>query len=102
MREMLDQLRCTLSGRPGRSKAEHLKTLQLQARLSRLATEMQQMGQQMTPQFALGHHARAVSLAYDKTLLQACELTGVPLPEEDGPAARLLAEASLLQVGWRW
>ncbi|CAN5498856.1 hypothetical protein BH18ACT8_BH18ACT8_00010 [soil metagenome] len=77
--------------------------LQMQARLSRLATEMQQMAQQSTPQFARGHHGRAVSLAYDKTLLQACELAGVPVPDEDGgPATRLLAEANLLRAGWRW
>ena len=102
MRELLDQLRCTLSGRPGRSAADSCKTIQLQARLSRLATEMQQMDQQTTPRFALGHHARAVSLAYDKTLLQACELAGVPRLDESGPVTRLLAEASLVQAGWRW
>ncbi len=104
MRELLDQLHRTLSGRAGRPTTDDFKTHQIRARLSRLTTEMQHMVQQTTPQFALGHHARAVSLAYDKTLLEACELAGVPLPEDDGggPATRLLAEASLLQAGWRW
>jgi len=103
MRALLRQLRSTVSGRPERSHADPFTTLQMQARLSRLAEELHRLEQETAPQFARGHHARAASLAYHKTLLQACELAGVDVPEDDGSiATRLLAEASLLQAGWRW
>lgn len=97
MRELLDQLR---NRQPRRS--DSLRRRQLEARLSRLAHEMLMLDAETTPRFALGHHAHAAVLAYDRTLTEACELAGLPVAECKEPVDRLLAEASLLQAGWRW
>lgn len=99
MRELLDQLRNRQSRR---SEPDSLRRRQLEARLARLAHEMLVLDAEITPRFALGHHARAAVLAYDRTLTEACELAGLPVPEGDGPVDRLLNEANLLKAGWRW
>jgi hypothetical protein len=51
--------------------------------------------------FALGHHARAISRAYDETLAEACALIGVSVSLDSG-VDRLMAEGTLVQAGWSW
>jgi hypothetical protein len=53
-------------------------------------------------EFAHGFHGRAALLAYDRTLDEACQLAGVPIPEGEGSTRRLMIEAALSQAGWSW
>lgn len=77
--------------------------LELQMRLSRLAAELDQLDRERVPRFALAHHAEATTRAYERTLLDACALVGLPLPEEPHrPTRMLLLEAELAQAGWSW
>ena len=102
MKDLLHQVRRRVVGRAAPPAADPFKTLELQARLTRLARELEELECGSSPRFAVGHHARAAMRAYDRTLADACELVGLPVPPGDGPAARLLAEASLLNAGWSW
>lgn len=78
------------------------RTLELQSRLTRLADELEALECESARRFARGHHARAALLAYEQTLDEACALAGLPVPTGTGPEHRLVAEASLLQAGWKW
>lgn len=100
--DLVDHVRRGLAGRLRRPAQDPFKTLTLQARLSRLAGEMEALRSEPSPNFALGHHARAATRAYDETLAEACALAGLPVPSTDGACDRLLAEASLIQAGWTW
>ena len=102
MKELLHQVRRRVTGRAGQPTVDPFKTLELQARLSRLARELEELQCESSPRFAVGHHARAAMRAYDQTLADACELVGLPVPPGDGASTRLLAEASLLHAGWTW
>jgi hypothetical protein len=79
-------------------------TLELQARLSRLAHELDDMGSGRTPVFALAHHAEAATRAYEMTLAEACRLVEAPLPEPSTPRESriLLMAAELWRAGWTW
>lgn len=78
-------------------------TLELQTRLARLSAELEEMARESVPRFALAHHAEAATRAYERTLIDACRLVGVP-PAVDGERSTriLLMEAELLQAGWSW
>jgi hypothetical protein len=102
VKDLVDQVRRSLTGRVERPSPDPFKTLELQARLSRLAGEMNALDRESSPRFALRHHALAATRAYDQTLAEACALAGLPAPPGDGAADRLLAEARLLQAGWTW
>jgi len=102
MKDLLDHVRRCLTGRVGQGASDPFRTLELQARLSRLAKEMETLDREPSPRFALGHHAQAATRAYDQTLAEACELAGLPVPRGEGACDRLLAEASLSQAGWTW
>jgi hypothetical protein len=105
MRDFVDRLRRKLPGAvpgPTEPPADPFRTFELQARLTRLAGELDQLDRGSTRQFARRHHSRAALLAYDQTLDEACELIGQPVTEPDESQHRLLAEATLLQAGWTW
>ena len=102
MKDLLDQVRRRVAGRAARPAADPFRTLALQARLTRLRCEIEELERGASPRFAVGHHAQAAMRAYDQTLAEACELMGLPVPTGDGPSSRLLAEASLLHAGWSW
>jgi len=102
MKDLLDQVRRCLTGRPRRVPADPFRTLELQARLSRLSREIELLDLEPAPRFALGHHAQAAIRAYDQTLADACRLQGLPTPDGNGATDRLLAEAALSQAGWTW
>lgn len=102
MHDLVDRVRRGLTGRLRRPPQDPFKTLALQARLSRLAGEMDALSRGPSPHFAAGHHARAATRAYDETLAEACALAGLPVPPVDRACDRLLAEASLMQAGWTW
>ena len=100
MKDILDQVRRRLTGRVDPPAADPFRTYELQARLTRLAREMEALDRDRVPRFALGHHARAATRAYDQTLVEACVLAGVPVPPVKDACDRLQAEASLAQAGW--
>ena len=102
MKDILDQVRRRLTGRVDPPAADPFRTFELQARLTRLAREMETLDRDRAPRFALGHHARAATRAYDQTLAEACVLAGVPVPPVKDACDRLQAEASLAQAGWSW
>lgn len=89
---------------PWRRRApDPFQTLELQLRLSRLATELDTLSRGRAPVFALAHHAAAATLAYDQTLAEACRLIGAPVPPGRlHPSQRLLMEAELVNAGWTW
>jgi hypothetical protein len=97
----VDRLRQRLLRRPA-PETDPLVTLELQSRLSRLSAELRDLQLRDDRRFALGHHARAVTIAYTQSLAEACELAGLPGPENRGPVALLLAEAQLRDAGWNW
>jgi hypothetical protein len=78
------------------------ETLQLQARLSRLAAELARLDSHGERGFARGHHLRAALEAYERTLDDACRFAGLPVEPGRGAAHRLIAETRLAACGWRW
>jgi hypothetical protein len=78
------------------------RTLELQQRLTRLSREIWVHSNSGGHEFASGFHSRAALLAYDRTLDEACQAAGVPVPDGEGPTRRLMAEATLCQAGWHW
>ena len=103
VKDLVDRMRRSMTGRPERAALDPFRTLELQARLSRLAREMDALDRSHSPpRFALRHHAQAATRAYDQTLAEACALAELPVPSGNRPSDRLLAEASLLQAGWTW
>ena len=102
MKDVLDHVRRRLTGRVARAAPDPFRTLELQARLSRLGKEMETLGGEPAPRFARRHHGQAATRAYDQTLTEACRLAGLPVTQVDSPGDRLLAEASLVQAGWSW
>ncbi len=102
VKDLVDHVRKNLTGRFRRPAQDPFRTLTLQARLSRLADEMEALDRESAPNFARRHHAQAVTGAYDQTLAEACALAALPVPPGGGAFDRLLAEASLIQAGWTW
>ena len=103
MKDLLGTVRRRLGrGQPAPTGPDPFATLALQARLTRLVGEMAALDSDPSPRFARAHHARAACRAYDQTLVEACEVAGLPVPTGSGADARLLAEARLLQAGWTW
>jgi len=102
VKDLVERMRRSMTGRVERPTQDPFRTLELQARLSRLAGEMDTLDRTHSPRFALRHHAQAATRAYDQTLAEACALAELPVPSGNRPSDRLLAEASLLQAGWTW
>lgn len=104
MRDILDQLgrRWRALHAPVPPLPDPFVTLGLQQRLSRLSDELTTLGADRSHAFAGGFHVRAALMAYDRTLVEACHLAGLPVPEGDPATCRLLAEAALTQAGWTW
>jgi hypothetical protein len=103
VRVLLNDVWSRLTGiaRP-KSAPDPFRTLELQQRLTRLSHEIWVHSDGGRHEFASGFHSRAAMLAYDRTLDEACEHAGVPIPEGEGSTRRLLAEAALSQAGWTW
>lgn len=101
MKHLVDRVRSAVVGRWLPTTPDPFRTLELQARLSRLGSEMNSLSCEQGARFALGHHARALSRAYDETLTEACALIGVSVSLESG-VDRLMAEGTLVQAGWSW
>jgi hypothetical protein len=85
-----------------RREPDPFATLELQLRLGRLSSELDALSGARVHAFAVGHHARAAELAYDRSLAEACSLIGADVPPGRGPAARLEMESTLLRAGWTW
>lgn len=102
MATLVERLRRRLPRPAPVRTADPFRTLELQARLSRLAGELTGLDAGGERRFAAGHHARAALLAYEHTLREACRLAGLPVEPGRGPEFRLLAEAMLSQAGWEW
>ncbi|HZG96736.1 MAG TPA: hypothetical protein VEY14_00560 [Nocardioidaceae bacterium] len=101
MKDLLDRVRIAVVSRLSPTPPDPFRTLELQARLTRLVGQMDTLSGEQSARFALGHHARAINRAYDETLVEACALIGVPVALENS-ASRLLAEGHLIQAGWTW
>jgi hypothetical protein len=85
-----------------RDTPDPFETLEMQARLTRLAAELRQLDSPADRRFARGFHLHAAMEAYERTLDDACRLAGIPVETGRGAAHRLLAETALHQRGWRW
>ena len=89
---------------PGRRRmvgTDPFRTLEVQMSLGRVERQIQELMDD-ADRFALAHHLRAATLAYDRLITEACELAGVEQAEEPGPIRRLIAEAELRTRGWSW
>lgn len=78
-------------------------TLAVQSALARVERAIAQV-EQDGDRFARAHHVRALRLAYDGLLEEACRLAGVDvdaLPEA-ASSRRVVAEAELGVRGWSW
>jgi len=77
-------------------------TFQLQTRLGKLSTELQELEAGVS--FASGLKFQAANLAYDRLLAEACERAGVNVePQcEYEDVERLRRERALNQLGWVW
>lgn len=85
-----------------RREPDPFATLELQMRLGRLSGELDELSRPRVRSFAVGHHARAAELAYDRSLAEACSLIGADVPPGRGPVERLEMESTLLRAGWTW
>lgn len=86
-----------------RASPDPFVMLELQARLSRLATELDTLSREPVPRFAVHHHAEAATRAYEMTLAESCRLVGISPPGEGTRASRILVmEAELVRAGWTW
>lgn len=101
MRDLVERIRRRLPGVFPERGPDPFQTLALQARLTRLASEIQSLDGEPGLTFAGNHHSRAAQMAYEQTLDDACRLIGVPV-EGGGPTHRLMAEARLIHAGWTW
>lgn len=79
------------------------RVLEVQAALSRVEHAMAEI-EQDDARFARAHHLRALRLAYDGLLDEACRLARVAVDELPavGPLRRVVAEAELGSRGWQW
>lgn len=77
-------------------------TLEMQARLARLAAELRELDRPDRLRLGGWHKVSAAQEAYERTLDDACELAGAAVEPGRGPAHRLIAEAALEARGWRW
>ena len=102
MRRLVLALWNRLTGIAPAPAPDPFRTLELQSRLTRLSREIWVHTNQSRNEFASGFHTRAALIAYDRTLDEACQLAGVPVPEGEGSTRRLMAEAALSQAGWNW
>lgn len=102
MRRLFTTIWNRLTGISPEPVPDPFRTLELQQRLTRLSREISVHSNDGGHEFASGFHSRAALIAYDRTLDEACQLAGVPIPEGEGSARRLMSEASLLQAGWTW
>lgn len=102
MPNLMERVRRRLPSR--RHAIDPFVTLELQARLTRLARELDDLGAGRTPLFALAHHAEAATRAYEMTLAEACRLIGAPVPEPSVPRESriFLMAAELWRAGWTW
>lgn len=102
MRDLLDELSRRWRALQPPPAPDPFRTLELQQRLGRLSDELDALGADRSHPFAGGFHVRAALMAYDRTLVEACEIAGVPVPDGDPATARLLAEVGLTRAGWSW
>lgn len=83
-------------------EVDPFQTLEMQARLARLASELRALDDPGNRRFGTAHRIRAVQEAYERTLDDACRLIGEVVDPGRGAAHRLLAETVLQERGWVW
>ena len=84
-------------------EVDPFRVLEVQAALTRVCRALREV-EADDVRFAKAHHLRALRLAYDGLLDEACRLAEVA-PEElpdTGPLRRVVAEAHLGSRGWEW
>ena len=89
--------------RRGDGDVDPFRVLEVQAALTRVCRSLREV-EADDVRFARAHHLRALRLAYDGLLDEACRLADVA-PEElpdVGPLRRVVAEAQLGSRGWEW
>ncbi|WP_166346758.1 hypothetical protein [Phytoactinopolyspora limicola] len=77
------------------------ETLAVQYRLAIVAAEIRTLEHDMRG-WARGHHLIAATAAYDHLLCDAAEMSGLAVPDTEGPVRRLILEAELRERGWSW
>ncbi|NDL58087.1 hypothetical protein [Phytoactinopolyspora mesophila] len=100
----VDLFRALFQRWPGDGREHHpdpFDTLAVQYRLSSVAAEIHTLERDMR-RWARGHHLIAATAAYEHLLCDAARMSGVPIPDTEGPVRRLILEAELRNRGWEW
>lgn len=86
-----------------RDDVDPFRVLEVQSALARVERAIADV-EADTGRFARAHHVRALRIAYDGLLDEACRLADVRLDElpDVGPLRRVVAEAELGARGWTW
>jgi hypothetical protein len=84
-----------------RRDIDPFRALEVQSSLTRIQRTMAEIEADES-RFARAHHLRALRIAYDLLLDEACQLADVDELPEVTPLRRVVAEAELGSRGWTW
>jgi hypothetical protein len=84
-----------------RRDVDPFRALEVQSSLARIERTMAEI-EADDGRFAKAHHLRALRIAYDLLLDEACHLANIDELPDIGPLRRVVAEAELGSRGWTW
>jgi hypothetical protein len=84
-----------------RDEDDPFRVLEVQSSLARIERTIVEI-EADDSRFARAHHLRALRIAYDLLLDEACRLADVPELPDVGSLRRVVAEAELGSRGWTW
>ncbi len=86
-----------------RSDVDPFRALEVQSALARVERTLREV-EADDSRFARAHHVRALRIAYDGLLVEACRLADVHLDDLPDVTSlrRVVAEAELGSRGWQW
>ena len=81
--------------------SDPFRALEVQSSLARIERTIAEIEADET-RFARAHHLRALRIAYDLLLDEACTLADIDELPDITPLRRVVAEAELGSRGWTW
>ncbi len=84
-----------------RADVDPFRALEVQSSLARIERTIAEI-EADDARFARAHHLRALRIAYDGLLDEACVLADVEQLPDTTPLRRVVAEAELGSRGWTW